>query len=120
MFKRVSSTISGGECSVFLGPILTDENRAPIKPPQEDERYRIHTPILGINSEAFMYWQPNFETVMSLMHEATEQGAPAFLLTVRGSIHLNQSDFSLLYPHVCSFFMKATVNPERAIDLNVR
>ncbi|KAF2006668.1 hypothetical protein P154DRAFT_416653, partial [Amniculicola lignicola CBS 123094] len=99
--------------------IIYDIWGAPIKPPQEDQRHRIHTPILGINSEAFMYWQPNFEAVMSLMHEATEQAAPAFLLTVRGSIHLNQSDFSLLYPHVCSFFMKATVNPERAIDLNV-
>jgi platelet-activating factor acetylhydrolase len=67
-----------------------------------------------------MYWQSNFDKVMSLMKEATEQGAPAFLCTVRGAIHISQSDFSLLYRHVCSFFLKATVHPERAIDLNIR
>jgi platelet-activating factor acetylhydrolase len=55
-----------------------------------------------------MYWQSNFDAVMSLMQEATEQGAPAFLCTVRGSVHLSQSDFSLLYPHLCSLFLKAT------------
>lgn len=56
---------------------------------------------------------------MSLMKEASEHGAPAYLLTVRGSVHINQSDFSILYEHITSFFMKATVNPERAIDLNI-
>ena len=66
-----------------------------------------------------MYWQTNFDAVMSLMEEAKDQNAPAFLCTVRGSAHVNQSDFSLLYPHLTSFFMKSTVNPERAIDLNI-
>lgn len=56
---------------------------------------------------------------MSLMKEASEHGAPAYLFTVRGSVHINQSDFSILYKHVSSFFMKATVHPQRAIDLNV-
>jgi platelet-activating factor acetylhydrolase len=66
-----------------------------------------------------MYWQKNWDAAMSLMKEASEHGAPAYLLTVRGSIHINQSDFSILYKHVSSFFMKATVHPQRAIDLNV-
>lgn len=56
---------------------------------------------------------------MSLMKEASEHGAPAYLFTVRGSVHISQSDFSILYKHVSSFFMKATVHPQRAIDLNV-
>lgn len=56
---------------------------------------------------------------MTLMKEASEHGAPAYLLTVRGSVHINQSDFSILYEHVSSLFMKATVHPQRAIDLNV-
>ncbi|ORY16628.1 platelet-activating factor acetylhydrolase, isoform II-domain-containing protein [Clohesyomyces aquaticus] len=99
--------------------IIYDIWGAPIKPPREDPRHRIHAPLLGINSEAFMYWQSNFDAVMSLMKEAKEQGAPAYLCTVRGSIHISQSDFSLLYPHVCSFFLKSTVNPQRAIDLNI-
>jgi platelet-activating factor acetylhydrolase len=75
--------------------------------------------LLGIASEAFMYWQKNWDATMTLMKEASEHGAPAYLLTVRGSIHINQSDFSILYKHVSSLFMKATVHPQRAIDLNV-
>lgn len=67
-----------------------------------------------------MYWQANFDAVMSLMKEAKEQEAPAFLCTVRGSVHISQSDFSVLYDHITSFFFKATVNPQRAIDLNIR
>jgi platelet-activating factor acetylhydrolase len=92
---------------------------APIKPPASEPEHRIHLPILGINSEAFMYWQSNFDAVQSLMKEASEHGSPAYLLTVRGSVHVSQSDFSVLYRHVMSFFMKATVHPNRAIDLNI-
>jgi len=33
---------------------------------------------------------------------------------------VSQSDFSILYSHIVSFFFKATVNPQRAIDLNIR
>lgn len=66
-----------------------------------------------------MYWQQNFDSVMSLMKEARENGAPAYLLTVRGSVHISQSDFSLLYRGITNLLMKATVHPQRAIDLNV-
>lgn len=40
-------------------------------------------------------------------------------MTVRGTIHVSQSDFSILYPNICSFFLKASANPERALDINV-
>lgn len=99
--------------------VIYDIWGAPIKPPSDDPKHRIHLPLLGIASEAFMYWEKNWNASMSLMKEASEHGAPAYLLTVRGSVHINQSDFSILYRHLTSFFMKATVNPERAIDLNV-
>ncbi|KAH7079979.1 platelet-activating factor acetylhydrolase, isoform II-domain-containing protein [Paraphoma chrysanthemicola] len=99
--------------------IIYDIWGAPIKPPAEDPKHRIHLPLLGINSEAFMYWQSNFDAVQSLMKEASEHGSPAYLLTVRGSVHISQSDFSVLYRHITSFFLKATVHPYRAIDLNI-
>jgi platelet-activating factor acetylhydrolase len=99
--------------------IIYDIWGAPIKPPAEDPRHRIHLPLLGISSEAFMYWEKNWDSTMSLMKETSEHGAPAYLLTVRGSVHISQSDFSILYKHVVSFFLKATVHPQRAIDLNV-
>lgn len=66
-----------------------------------------------------MYWQKNWDAAMSLMREASEHGAPAYLFTVRGSVHINQSDFSILYKHISSLFLKATVHPQRAIGLNV-
>ncbi|KAJ4399333.1 hypothetical protein N0V91_009522 [Didymella pomorum] len=99
--------------------IIYDIWGAPIKPPAEAPEHRIHLPLLGINSEAFMYWQQNFDAVMSLMKETKESGAPAYLLTVRGSVHISQSDFSLLYRGITELLMKATVHPQRAIDLNI-
>ncbi|KAE8855572.1 hypothetical protein PTNB73_09858 [Pyrenophora teres f. teres] len=99
--------------------IIYDIWGAPIKPPVDDPKHRIHLPLLGIASEAFMYWEKDWNASMTLMKEASEHGAPAYLLTVRGSVHINQSDFSILYEHVSSLFMKATVHPQRAIDLNV-
>ncbi|KAF2435399.1 hypothetical protein EJ08DRAFT_656408 [Tothia fuscella] len=63
-----------------------------------EEYHQISNPLLGINSEAFMYWQTNFDTVRSLVEEAKSEeeshGAPSWLLTM-------------------------TANPQRAIDLNI-
>ncbi|KAI8933678.1 hypothetical protein NX059_009396 [Plenodomus lindquistii] len=99
--------------------IIYDIWGAPIKPPAEDPNHRINLPLLSISSEAFMYWEKNWNAVMTLMNEASEHGAPAYLFTVRGSVHISQSDFSIMYKHITSFFLKATVHPQRAIDLNI-
>lgn len=104
----------------FIGQgIIYDIWGAAIQPPEEKREHRINTPILGINSEAFMYWPDNFSSVMSLCKEAKEQDQLAWLMTVRGSVHISQTDFSLLYPRVSSLLLKMTVNPRRAIDLNI-
>jgi len=66
-----------------------------------------------------MYWPDNFESVMSLCKEAKDQDTLCWLMTVRGSVHVSQSDFSLLYPKISSLLLKMTVNPQRAIDLNI-
>lgn len=92
---------------------------AAIQPPEDKPEYRIHAPLLGINSEAFMYWPDNFKSIMSLCHEAKDQGALVWLMTVRGSVHISQSDFSILYPRLAWLLLKMTVNPRRAIDLNI-
>ncbi|KAF2091235.1 hypothetical protein K490DRAFT_10182, partial [Saccharata proteae CBS 121410] len=99
--------------------IIYDIWGAAVKPAECSPHHRIHAPLLGINSEAFMYWPQNFEAVTSLINEARDQGAPAWLLTVRGTVHISQSDFSILYPHVCSLLLKQTANPKRAMDLNI-
>jgi platelet-activating factor acetylhydrolase len=98
--------------------VMYDIWGAPIK--TEGEKHRpISCPLLGINSEAFMYWQRNLDTVMHLTEEVKEQGIPAWLITIRGTVHVSQCDFSLLYPHLCTLLMKMSANPKRAIDLNV-
>jgi platelet-activating factor acetylhydrolase len=99
--------------------IVYDIWGAAIRPPEDEPEHRIKSPLLGINSEAFMYWPDNFRSVMSLCSEVKEHDALVWLMTVRGSIHINQSDFSLLYPTMSSWFLKMTVNPRRAIDLNI-
>jgi platelet-activating factor acetylhydrolase len=84
--------------STYIGQgIIYDIWGAAIQPPQEEPGHRIHTPLLGSNSETFMYWPDNFEAVMSLCKEAKEQDALAWVMTVRGTVHISQSDFSLLY-----------------------
>ncbi|RAL68172.1 hypothetical protein DID88_008880 [Monilinia fructigena] len=99
--------------------ILYDPWGGAIQQAGSDSEYQIHNPLLCINSEAFMYWPSNFSSIMSLCREAKSQGTLCWLLTVRGSVHISQSDFSLLYPNVSSFLLKMTVNPRRAIDLNI-
>lgn len=99
--------------------IIYDIWGAPLTTSNDDPENKICRPLLGINSEAFMYWKANLDAVTALMHETKDQGAPAYLCTVRGSVHVSQSDFTILYPHICSFFLKATVHPQRAIDLNI-
>lgn len=99
--------------------ILYDPWGAAIQVPECENRHRIECPILCINSEAFMYWPKNFELVRELCHEVRKSSTLAWLLTIRGSIHISQSDFTLLYPKLSSFLLKMTANPRRAIDLNI-
>ncbi|KAL2063248.1 hypothetical protein VTL71DRAFT_5053 [Oculimacula yallundae] len=99
--------------------IIYDIWGAAIQPPEDEPGHRIDAPLLAINSEAFMYWPDNFEAVMSLCHEAKDHDALVWMMTVRGSVHISQSDFSLLYPRIASLFLKMTINPRRAIDLNI-
>ena len=81
--------------------------------------HEIKRPILGINSEAFMYWDANFDVAETVIREARAAKQPAWLMTVRGTVHISQSDFCVLYPHIASGIMKMTMNPIRAIDVNI-
>lgn len=90
-----------------------------IQPPEEEPQHRINTPLLCIISEAFAYWPTNYAALLSLCREVKDHGSLCWMMTVRGSIHVSQSDFSLLYPNICSLFLKMTINPRRAIDINI-
>jgi len=81
--------------------------------------HHINVPLLAINSEAFMYWDANFNVAKNVCEEAREAGQPAWLMTVRGTVHVSQSDFCVLYPRIAGAVMKMTMNPVRAIDVNI-
>ncbi|KAM0278869.1 hypothetical protein ACHAQH_004947 [Verticillium albo-atrum] len=82
---------------------------------------RISKPLLSIGSEAFMHWQENFERLVDLCHEAREEDPKAltWMLTIRGSTHLSQTDFAVLYSTWMDLLAKTLVNPLRAIYLTV-
>ncbi|KAF3762254.1 hypothetical protein M406DRAFT_217998, partial [Cryphonectria parasitica EP155] len=79
----------------------------------------ITKPLLSIGSEAFMHWKDNYDKVTEICTEARSGGALCWMLTVRGSTHLSQTDFSVLYPRWVSFLMKTLINPLRGIYLTV-
>ena len=99
--------------------ILFDIRGIALDPPESEPKHRINTPVLGINSEAFVYRSGNFETATRVCDEARMQGSLAWLLTVRGTVHVSQSDFAALYPHIASMALKQTMKPRRAIDIIV-
>ncbi|KAK0618059.1 hypothetical protein B0T17DRAFT_591955 [Bombardia bombarda] len=88
--------------------------------PEPTGHRRVQKPILSIGSEAFMHWKDNFDRVEHICREARTAGAPCWMTTIRGSTHLSQTDFAVLYPNWMSLFMKTIVNPRRAIHLTVR
>ena len=80
----------------------------------------IRVPLLSINSEAFMWWSDNFDVAKSIATNAHEAGGSlAWLLTIRGTVHLSQTDIPILYPRLCSALLKARIPPERSIALNI-
>lgn len=99
--------------------IILDVWGAGMKKPDDDPKHKIKLPILCINSEAFSYWKSNFDLVKSLAEEAQGEDALAWLMTLRGTIHVSYSDIALLYPHICSLLLKCTADPQRTIDLTI-
>lgn len=91
--------------------------------PLDEERKAepISKPVLAISSEAFTHWRHNYDAVERLMQETQSEPcpSPAWLLTVRGTVHVSSTDFPLLYPHITSLFLKSTANPRRALDLHI-
>ncbi|KAI1771772.1 platelet-activating factor acetylhydrolase, isoform II-domain-containing protein [Hypoxylon cercidicola] len=79
----------------------------------------LRKPLLAITSEAFMHWPDNFERLGGFVRETRDSGAPCWMITIKGSTHLSQTDFAILYPRWMSIFMKTMVNPRRAMYLTV-
>ncbi|KAI4864882.1 platelet-activating factor acetylhydrolase, isoform II-domain-containing protein [Hypoxylon rubiginosum] len=79
----------------------------------------LRKPLLAITSEAFMHWTDNFNRMSDIVSETRDSGAPCWMMTIKGSTHLSQTDFAILYPRWMSMFIKTVVNPRRAVYLTV-
>lgn len=79
----------------------------------------ITKPLLSVGSEAFMHWEENYDKVTDICAEARDGGALCWMLTVKGSTHLSQTDFAVLYPRWMSLLLKTFVNPLRGLYLTV-
>lgn len=112
--KRFPQVRQGIIFDIWGAPILASQHRE-----EPGHSNRISRPILAINSEAFTYWRSNFDLVTNLVEEARSQNVLAWMITIRGTVHISQTDFSLLYPRICSWALKQTADPKRALDLNV-
>lgn len=91
---------------------------APEVPPGSEQT--ITKPLLSIGSEPFMHWEDNYKKMAEICAEA-RQGSEGlcWMLTVRGSTHLSQTDFALLYPRFMSLVIKTLIDPQRGIYLTV-
>jgi platelet-activating factor acetylhydrolase len=88
--------------------------------PELDSKHRIRVPLLGINSEAFMYWPGNFNAAWAICEEVRQRGSLCWLMTAKGTVHISQSDFCILYPHTANTVLKkTTMEHTRAIDFDV-
>lgn len=85
----------------------------------EKRKNQVQRPILAIGSEAFMHWQDNFERMVEIGNETRGNGFPSWMMTIKGSTHLSQTDFAVLYPRWISWLGKTLVNPRRAIYLTI-
>lgn len=97
--------------------IIYDIWGMPVRPATSD--HHISAPLLGINSEAFMYWDANFKVAKSVIEESRAKDQAAWPMTVCGTVHMSQSDFCILYPRIAKNVFKMTMQPVRAIDVNI-
>jgi platelet-activating factor acetylhydrolase len=104
----------------WIGQGIILDAWGPAMPPSGEVTHEsLQKPVLAINSEIFMHWTDNFQRLVDICNEARSNSAPCWMLTIKGSTHLSQSDFGVLYPHSMSLLMKTLVHPRRAVYLTV-
>lgn len=87
--------------------------------PESTEEKRLQKPVLSVGSEAFLHWKENYDRVVEICREARAARSLTWVTTIRGSTHLSQTDYAVLYPNWMSLLMKTIVNPRRAVYLTV-
>lgn len=103
----------------WVGQGIALDAWGPATPELTEDVGRIAKPLLAVGSEAFMHWQQNFDRLVGLCREAREEKADAlaWMMTIRGSTHLSQTDFAVLYSGWMDILAKNMVDPLRALYL---
>lgn len=91
----------------------------PLQEVDQRAEHSIRVPLLFVMSEAFMYWSANVNATNRICEEVRKSGAPSFLMTIRGTVHISISDFCLLYSHLATLLLKTTMGSVRAIDVAI-
>ncbi|ORX94096.1 hypothetical protein K493DRAFT_337969 [Basidiobolus meristosporus CBS 931.73] len=106
------------KCGVLLDPWVfalehtTDNWRGPLVP-------TLDQPVLVINSEGFTEWKESFDILLPFLNANPQRDHSPFI-TIKDSLHMNQSDFPLLFQYVYGLKNKfgGKIDPEYAIALN--
>lgn len=77
-------------------------------------------PSLHIVSEQFIKWSENYRDLPSLLKESRDISSFAKLYYIKGSAHLSQSDFQILFPMICRRYFHAKAEASGIMNLNVR
>ena len=67
-----------------------------------------------------MKWQDNYRALPPLLKESRESSSFAKVFYLKGSAHLSQSDFQLLFPNLCRRYFHAKADAARNMEVNVR
>ncbi|XP_041470551.1 platelet-activating factor acetylhydrolase 2, cytoplasmic-like [Lytechinus variegatus] len=65
--------------------------------PLAESHLNVKQPMLFINTEKFQ-WKANIKRMLSLVPDIHASSGPRRMVTVRGTVHQSQSDFSLIVP----------------------
>ncbi|KAH7375231.1 platelet-activating factor acetylhydrolase [Plectosphaerella cucumerina] len=103
----------------WVGQGIALDAWGPATPELSEDVGRISKPLLAVGSETFMHWQANFDRLVGLCEEAREEkpDALAWMMTIRGSTHLSQTDFAVVYSGWMDILAKNMVDPLRALYL---
>lgn len=72
---------------------------------------RITKPLHLTGYETIMRWRENYNKVESICKESKQKFGPPRMMTVRGSNHMLQTDFAVLFPKWMDLFINTLTHP---------
>ena len=85
-------------------------------------RGRLNVPVLALNSTMFSNWDDVSPYTKALVEEAAMHSGKGVSLEIKGSIHLSQTDFPLLFNSILLFnpLSALKTSASRCMDLNIK